>query len=212
MPWNWNKPDEFVAHFGSNTDGSGAFGGVSMGKAGQPQFMVGYGKDKGAGMGYHNGNSNMHHPGYDYNKAERGAIASIYQAQKQHEWLKGPLPYLSYSYSKLPSNNGVELKMMYYHKTGSYYWYQTVNTNRPIGNSENYFIDPQGSEWYETESNFAGYFYTSYCEDTPKRNNLSNGDYWSAETSLVRVNKDFYEIIATNTWGFRMENNQFKMH
>lgn len=92
-----------------------------MGKAGQPQFMVGYSKDKGAGMGYHNGNSNMYHPGYDYNKAERGAIASIYQAQKQHEWLKGPLPYLSYSYSKLPSNNGVELKMMYYHKTGSYY-------------------------------------------------------------------------------------------
>lgn len=54
-------------------------------------------------------------------------------------------------YSKLPSNNGVELKIMYYHKRGSYYWYQTVNTNRPIGNNGNYFIDPPGSRWSEIQ-------------------------------------------------------------
>ncbi|MDO5665847.1 MAG: RHS repeat-associated core domain-containing protein, partial [Bacteroidia bacterium] len=124
LPWNWSKPDQVVLHFGSNTDGSGMFGGISAGQAGQPRPMVGYSKDKGPGVGYHhNSNSNMYHPQYEYNKSEKAALASIDQAQKQYEWLNGPLPNLSYSYSKLPSNNGVELKMIYYFKSESYYWY-----------------------------------------------------------------------------------------
>ena len=85
LPWNWGKPDEVVLHFGSNTDGSGMHGGISMGKAGQPQFMLGYSSNQGSGMGYHhNGNSNMYHPQYDYNKPEKAAISSIQQAIKDY--------------------------------------------------------------------------------------------------------------------------------
>ncbi len=32
LPWNWGKPDEVVFHFGSNTDGSGMYGGISAEK------------------------------------------------------------------------------------------------------------------------------------------------------------------------------------
>ncbi len=78
LPWNWNKPDQVVFHFGSNTDGSGMYGGISAGKSGQPQPMIGYNKDMGPGIGYHhNGNSNMYHPKYDYNKPEKAAVAAI---------------------------------------------------------------------------------------------------------------------------------------
>jgi hypothetical protein len=84
-PLSWSKPEEVVLHFGSNTDGSGMYGGISAGKAGQPQPMVGYNRDQGAGMGYHhNGNSNMYYPGYDYNKPEKGVTAAIDNAYKEY--------------------------------------------------------------------------------------------------------------------------------
>lgn len=41
-PLSWGKPEEVVFHFGSNTDGSGMYGGVSSGKSGQSQPMIGY--------------------------------------------------------------------------------------------------------------------------------------------------------------------------
>ncbi len=85
LPWNWGKPDEVVFHFGSNTDGSGMYGGISAGKAGQPQPMVGYSKDKGLGMGYHhNGNSNIYYPQYDYNKPEKGVENAIIQVRNEY--------------------------------------------------------------------------------------------------------------------------------
>ena len=83
-PLSWSKPEEVVLHFGSNTDGSGMYGGISAGKAGQPQPMVGYNRDQGAGMGYHNGNSNMYYPGYDYNKPEKGVTNAISQVRKEY--------------------------------------------------------------------------------------------------------------------------------
>ena len=89
LPWNWGKPDEVVFHFGSNTDGSGMYGGISAGKAGQPQPMVGYSKDKGPGMGYHhNGNSNMYYPQYDYNKPEKTAMAAMKNAYNLYYTMK----------------------------------------------------------------------------------------------------------------------------
>ena len=60
------------------------YGGISAGKAGQPQPMVGYNRDQGAGMGYHNGNSNMYYPGYDYNKPEKGVTNAISQVRKEY--------------------------------------------------------------------------------------------------------------------------------
>ena len=41
---------------------------------------------------------------------------------------------------------------------------------------------------------------------------LSNGDYWKVETLLVKVRNNTYEIVATCTWGFGMDNNQFQMY
>ena len=59
------------------------YGGISAGKAGQPQPMFGYSKDKGSGMGYHhNGNSNMYYPQYDYSKPEKTADIAVNQAIK----------------------------------------------------------------------------------------------------------------------------------
>ena len=80
-PWNWGKPEEIQIHIGGNTDGSGMHGGISAGKSGQPQPMVGYNKDKGPGIGYnYNGSSQMYHPGYDYNKAEKATETAIQEA------------------------------------------------------------------------------------------------------------------------------------
>ncbi len=110
LPWNWGKPDEVVFHFGSNTDGSGMHGGISMGKAGQPQFMVGYSSNQGPGMGYHhNGNSNMYHPWYDYNKPEKAVNEAIYQARKNYDNLN--------SGSILAGTFTATLSELYYSKT-----------------------------------------------------------------------------------------------
>ena len=84
-PFSWGKPEEVVFHFGSNTDGSGMYGGVSAGKSGQPQPMVGYSSNQGPGLGHHyNGKSNMYYPGYDYNKPEKGVNEALYQAQQNY--------------------------------------------------------------------------------------------------------------------------------
>ena len=84
-PFHWPKPEEIQIHIGGNTDGSGMHGGISAGKSGQPQPMVGYNKDKGPGIGYnYNGSSQMYHPGYDYNKAEKAATNSINQARSEY--------------------------------------------------------------------------------------------------------------------------------
>ena len=84
-PWNWGKPEEIQIHIGGNTDGSGMHGGISAGKSGQPQPMVGYNKDKGPGIGYnYNGSSQMYHPGYDYNKAEKAGNKAIINANNMY--------------------------------------------------------------------------------------------------------------------------------
>lgn len=109
-PLSWSKPEEVVLHFGSNTDGSGMYGGISAGKSGQPQPMVGYSRNQGAGIGYqYNGNSNMYYPGYDYNKPEKSVNEAIYQARQKYNNVDPS--------SAIAGASTATLSEMYYSKT-----------------------------------------------------------------------------------------------
>ena len=85
-PLDWGTPDEVVLHFGSNTDGSGMHGGISAGKSGQPQPMVGYSSNHSWGMGYNqNGNNHVYYPRNDNNKPEKAALEAMNRARQLHQ-------------------------------------------------------------------------------------------------------------------------------
>ena len=179
-------------------------GGISAGKSGQPQPMVGYNKDKGPGIGYnYNGSSQMYHPGYDYNKAEKAGNKAIQNARD--EWNYSAFTYASSSLVLLADDftgigvvNDILIPVAYIGATAKFAY------------DNQYLIEKQAQEIAQwTKKNLSlkqGFVYelratqTGYYPDYHGGNiYLERGDVWKyGETTKgeSRYSRNFYNTTS----------------
>lgn len=223
----------FFAHF--QTSGMLAAHAITGAAAGG---TVGYGAGFAGGMLYSDGNWGYSHQsglfGAQLGATAGSMIGTVYGllSPEGREWIvgmfSGPPAINSYEmdYGKTdefelynlstenPSirfdthNSGASMSITYSYSGGQYYWFQTVNTNQPIGArslNDVFFIDnghSSTSPWYPPEYIHQGSLSQIILYDTPNRKSLLPNMYWEAESSLFRFKDDYYQRITTIRWGF----------
>jgi len=189
------------------------------------------GSDGGYGFSYSPSdpwaNSNSSYTNYPGGRGPGGSMGggSIgYKAREDLNSTSGNPNYLwptvdglTIEYRMLPSGKGAYLNAIYTYQTGTYYWYQTVETSHTMGGGGyGYFVDKDINSslpWYNSDYGevYPGYYIQ--LDDSPRRNSFPSGlFYWRGESSLILRKGSTYSEVITFQWGFHGRDGEMRLY